>query len=137
MTPSLGSGAGSAIEDAFVLGSVLTRAFSPVVSKSEALRSASIALRVYDHIRRPIDTVVQANSMKMSRLFTFADLPEDEPAESLESKMSECWSVCKSWHPCLAAIVFSMLTICSVGGDLPVEQIQRAHAMFDRDSGAE
>jgi hypothetical protein len=96
MTPSLGSGAGSAIEDGYLLVFVIARA-NYTGSRDERLRHASSALRIYDQIRRPIGNLVQANAMKMSRLFTFVDLPEDEPGESLERKMSKCWTLCECY----------------------------------------
>jgi 2-polyprenyl-6-methoxyphenol hydroxylase-like FAD-dependent oxidoreductase len=90
MVPALGSGAGSAIEDALVLGSVLGRALQGGC-REEKLRRAAIAFQVYDRIRRPLDLLVQEQSRRMGRLYNMVDLPEDEPAESLKAKMSDCW----------------------------------------------
>jgi 2-polyprenyl-6-methoxyphenol hydroxylase-like FAD-dependent oxidoreductase len=93
MIPSMGSGAGSAIEDAYLLGYIIARAISGS-SKGEVFKRLSTALRVYDHIRRPLDCTVHESSRKMGRISTLVDLSEDEPADSIKRQMDECWSWC-------------------------------------------
>lgn len=60
MTPFLGSGAGQAVEDAFILGTVLGH-------PNTTRETISRALEVYDTIRRPLALDVQARSRLSGR----------------------------------------------------------------------
>jgi hypothetical protein len=94
MLPSFASGAGTAIEDAFVLGSALATAFS-TPTKTAALSRASVALRVFDKIRQPLATYVQNQSRALARVYSFIDIPEDEPVESIKRRVEGMWSWCR------------------------------------------
>ena len=57
MTPHQGSGAGQAIEDAYILGSVLG-------SPSVKLRTLPTALKIYEEVRLPSVNDIQRRSAK-------------------------------------------------------------------------
>ncbi|TFK51409.1 salicylate hydroxylase [Heliocybe sulcata] len=64
MTPNQGSGAGQAIEDAYVLSAMLTH---PDCTRA----TISDVLGVYDHVRRPLATSVLEGSRKAGLLYDF------------------------------------------------------------------
>ena len=73
MLPQQGSGAGQAIEDAYILASLLAH---PTTNKD----TIPYALSIYDAIRRPIGTDVQTYSRNNRQLYDFVNprLMEDD-----------------------------------------------------------
>ena len=65
MTPNQGSGAGQAIEDAYVLAALLTH---PSVTRESIPR----ALKIYEKIRLPHGNDVQRRSRENGKLYEFA-----------------------------------------------------------------
>jgi salicylate hydroxylase len=93
MTPFQASGAGQAIEDAWVLANVLAKALSSVPSDSTArLAQVGKALRIYDQVRRSIAIEVQDRSRRSGRIVTMADTAPDESPESIKRKIRDVWS---------------------------------------------
>ncbi|KAH8111730.1 FAD/NAD-binding domain-containing protein [Phellopilus nigrolimitatus] len=85
MTPHQGSGAGQAIEDAYVLASILAHPLT-------TLESLPAALKVYEAIRLPHANDVQRRSRENGKLYEFtdprfADLDLGDGATSSESDM--------------------------------------------------
>ncbi|KAI5117644.1 hypothetical protein M0805_001300 [Coniferiporia weirii] len=70
MTTHLGAGAGQAIEDACVLGRLLS---SPFVTKS----NLTSVLKAYDTIRRPFGNAIVERSRATGFLYEFNELPEN------------------------------------------------------------
>ena len=66
MSPYQGSGAGQAVEDAYVLGSILA---NPLTT----LENVSSALKVYEEIRLPHANEVQRRSDMAGSLYRFED----------------------------------------------------------------
>ncbi|KAI5119670.1 hypothetical protein M0805_007760 [Coniferiporia weirii] len=66
MTPFQGSGAGQAIEDAFILGALLTHPLT-------TLSTLCVALKVYEEVRLPHANMVQRLSAENARLYHFDD----------------------------------------------------------------
>jgi salicylate hydroxylase len=97
MMPMMASGAGTAIEDAFILGSVLGRALA-TSTKGETLPRVTAALLVYDLIRRPLANLVQQRSRALSRIYSFVDIPEDEKADPMKGRVRDIWSWGKCHH---------------------------------------
>ena len=100
MTPHQGSGAGQAIEDAWILASILS---NPLVTK-ETLPEA---LKVYDEVRRPFANEIVRKSAASGRLYEFNE-PESIIVEDFgktekvgESDAGLLWnvghSVCDRW----------------------------------------
>lgn len=75
MAPHEGSGAGQAIEDAYILGTLLGHALT-------TLDTLPAALGVYDRVRRPFAELVQRKSRENGMLFTFQrhDVCDNSPA---------------------------------------------------------
>jgi salicylate hydroxylase len=94
MLPHLGSGAGQATEDAFVLSSLLALALKreSISSKEEAMPRVSLALDIYDRVRRPIGLETQHRSRLQARLYTLEEgLELADPAET-RRRIEENWS---------------------------------------------
>ena len=66
MRPTQGAGAGQAIEDAYILASILADAHT-------TLSNLPTALKIYEEIRLPRGNDVIARSRKNGRLFEFTD----------------------------------------------------------------
>jgi 2-polyprenyl-6-methoxyphenol hydroxylase-like FAD-dependent oxidoreductase len=99
MDPTLASGAGSAIEDAYILTYLLARAVdSP---STEMTTNVTSALLIYDQVRRPLATEVQRQSRALLRIYALADNPEDKSAEALKSRIKEVWKWSASY--CLSS----------------------------------
>ncbi|KAJ3503878.1 hypothetical protein NLJ89_g8235 [Agrocybe chaxingu] len=84
MTPHQGSGAGQAIEDAYILSTLLGH---PATNRDTIAR----ALSIYDHIRRPFAQQVQLRSRLNGQYFTFCgpevdfnSVPEHELLNNLD-----------------------------------------------------
>lgn len=82
MTPHMGSGAGQAIEDAYILASLLAH-------PSTTRKTLHEALKVYEAIRLPHGLMVQRLSRLNGKIFEFIDprfedLDQDEVAKSTE-----------------------------------------------------
>ncbi|KAK7693985.1 hypothetical protein QCA50_003560 [Cerrena zonata] len=79
MLPALGIGAGQAMEDAYILGRLLTQSLVTA-------RDVGKVLDIYDTIRRPIAHEVSDRSLRMSRmLFFFPNyMPADVDVEKLK-----------------------------------------------------
>lgn len=66
MSPFNGSGAGQAIEDAYILGSILGH---PAVT----LETIPIALKLYEEVRLPLANEVQRRSLQAAWIVSFQD----------------------------------------------------------------
>ena len=64
MTPHQGSGAGQAVEDAYILALLLSH-------PKTTLKTLPDALKVYEEIRRPLATEVQKGSFAAGTVFDF------------------------------------------------------------------
>lgn len=125
MTPFHASGAGQAIEDAYILASLLARALSSSssspqssISRTDALSRVSKALQAYSNIRRPIAYDVQARSRYQGRVVTLEE-------EKIRLETGETpWS---------AEETKKVLEDGSSWGkrNLPNEQVERAREMFE------
>ena len=83
MTPAQGSGAGQAVEDAYVLGAILA-------NPSTTLATLSTALKVYEEIRLPFANDTQRRSADNFDLFTFSDPSLDN---ATEADMGRLWDL--------------------------------------------
>jgi salicylate hydroxylase len=92
MTPFQASGAGQAIEDAYVLSKVLAEALLYSSDPSKKLSQVGTALRVYDEVRRPVAIEVQDRSRRAGRVVTMADIAADEPPENIKQATLDIWS---------------------------------------------
>ncbi|KAG6909506.1 hypothetical protein DXG01_017063 [Tephrocybe rancida] len=93
MTPHQGSGAGQALEDAYILGTVLGH---PSTTRTTLDR----ALHIFDHIRRPHALRVAEKSRRNGQIFTLHDLdleglPDDALLVELNTLSEE---FTKSWE---------------------------------------
>ncbi|KAH8111733.1 FAD/NAD-binding domain-containing protein [Phellopilus nigrolimitatus] len=91
MTPHQGSGAGQAIEDAYILASILAHPLT-------TLASLPAALKVYEAIRLPHANDVQRRSRENGKLYEFADprfadLDLGGETNSSESDMQTLWKI--------------------------------------------
>ncbi|KAI0825625.1 FAD/NAD(P)-binding domain-containing protein [Irpex lacteus] len=84
MMPFQGSGAGQAIEDAYILGTLLTHphAFSPSSPSSQSSSSLQRIAKVYDAVRRPMAQHVASVSRDAGMLYTlnYPGLTFDSPS---------------------------------------------------------
>ncbi|THH03798.1 hypothetical protein EW145_g5997 [Phellinidium pouzarii] len=96
MATHLGAGAGQAIEDGFVLGQLLSQR---LVTRA----NVSLALRMYDAVRRPFGNGMVERSRKTGFLYEFNELPEfidkhklrDSSKVELEKLAKD---ICKKWE---------------------------------------
>ncbi|KLO12216.1 FAD/NAD-binding domain-containing protein [Schizopora paradoxa] len=82
MTTNIGAGAGQAIEDAYILGLILSE---DVVNSS----NLSAALKVYDSIRRPIGNAFVERSRSMGLAYEFNHIPEPAQKAGVEPSSPE------------------------------------------------
>jgi salicylate hydroxylase len=94
MLPYLGLGASQALEDAFLLAKLLQAALKsgPLPSRTETLTRASVALKVYDRVRRPIALEAQRRSRLQGRLYSLAEGPECGDPIEMERRTNENWT---------------------------------------------
>ncbi|EIW79761.1 salicylate hydroxylase [Coniophora puteana RWD-64-598 SS2] len=86
MMPFQGSGAGQAIEDAYLLASLLGHRTTD--GSPQAIQKA---LAVYDHVRRPYSADVARRSQYNGRLYTFnADFGPEDPRK-MQDVMTRGW----------------------------------------------
>ncbi|KAF8880242.1 salicylate hydroxylase [Gymnopilus junonius] len=94
MTPHQGSGAGQAIEDAFILSTLLGH---PLTTRDTISR----ALNIYDHIRRPFALQVQERSRLNGQYFTLSAPEIDfDFLKTLAQIFTKNWEWC--WSTSLA-----------------------------------
>jgi salicylate hydroxylase len=95
MSPFQGSGAGQAIEDAYLLATLLGQS-------ETTLESAAFALRVYDNVRRPFASKVAEESRLCGQHYTlkFGDVDFDKlEGDSLTQKLLDLGeTVSKRWQ---------------------------------------
>ncbi|KDQ26320.1 hypothetical protein PLEOSDRAFT_1077335 [Pleurotus ostreatus PC15] len=90
MTPHQGSGAGQAIEDGFMLSSLLGSSYTTRETVSEALR-------IYDTIRRPFSQDVARRSRINGRYLSFAG-PEDCSDDDVLDVLELGEAITKNWE---------------------------------------
>jgi salicylate hydroxylase len=95
MVPHQGTGAGQAVEDAYVLSSLLLRALAPIASasppKHELLLRAETALKVYDQIRVPVTHDAARRAVNNGQLITLAEGKEAQEAEEMQRRVEKIW----------------------------------------------
>ncbi|KAL4259536.1 FAD/NAD(P)-binding domain superfamily protein [Pleurotus pulmonarius] len=92
MTPHQGSGAGQAIEDAFLLSSLLGSSYTTRATASEALR-------IYDNIRRPFSQDVARRSRLNGRYLTFAGLEAERCHDDEELEITKLGEmIARNWE---------------------------------------
>ena len=94
MTPGHGSGAGQAVEDAYVLGAILA-------DPSTTRTTLSTALKVYEEIRLPFANDIQRRSEESSEMFSFSDPRFMSLDNATEADMGKLWdfgfTLVESW----------------------------------------
>jgi salicylate hydroxylase len=97
MLPYLGVGATQALEDAIVLSKLLqvTIKPKPLLSRGELLTRVSIALKVYDRVRRPNALEAQRRSRLQGRFYSLAEGPKCDDPVDMERYTNENWAWCE------------------------------------------
>jgi salicylate hydroxylase len=129
MSPQQASGAGQAIEDAFILSTLLGH-------KLTNASNIETAIQIYDTVRRPIAEEVADRSLGNGRLFGL-QLPGFD-ADKAPERLPEIGEAVKenwSWGELLLCLVYSVLTLtynfCSAWTTTIDNSVEKAVSMLE------